>query len=86
MNNKNLIQRIAVLLVVALVCVVTGREYLHSADVAAHDLRAGAALIIAGLAAKGTSTIRNIHFVERGYENIVEKFTAMGANIRRIED
>ena len=66
--------------------VVTGREYLHSADVAAHDLRAGAALIIAGLAAKGTSTIRNIHFVERGYENIVEKFTAMGANIRRIED
>ena len=66
--------------------VVTGREYLHSADVAAHDLRAGAALIIAGLAAKGTSTIRNIHFVERGYENIVEKFTAMGANIQRIED
>jgi len=66
--------------------VVTGREYLHSADVAAHDLRAGAALIIAGLAAKGTSTIRNIHFVERGYENIVEKLTAMGANIKRIED
>jgi len=66
--------------------VVTGREYLHSADVAAHDLRAGAALIIAALAAKGTSTIRNIHFVERGYENIVEKFTAMGAKIQRIED
>ena len=66
--------------------VVTGREYLHSADVAAHDLRAGAALIIAGLAAKGTSTIRNIHFVERGYENIVEKLTAMGAKIQRIED
>ena len=66
--------------------VVTGREYLHSADVAAHDLRAGAALIIAGLAAKGTSTIRNIHFVERGYENIVEKLTALGARIKRIED
>ena len=66
--------------------VVTGREYLHGAEVSANDLRAGAALIIAGLAAKGTTTVNNIHFVERGYENIVEKFTAMGANITRIED
>ena len=66
--------------------VVTGREYLHGAEVTANDLRAGAALIIAGLTAKGTTTVRNIHFVERGYENVVEKFTAMGANITRIED
>ena len=66
--------------------VVTGRESLHGAEVAAHDLRAGAALIIAGLAAKGTTTIRNVHFVERGYENIVEKLTALGADITRIED
>ena len=66
--------------------VVTGRESLHGGEVAAHDLRAGAALIIAGLAAKGTTTIRNIHFVERGYENIVEKLTSMGASITRIEE
>ena len=66
--------------------VVTGRESLHGGEVAAHDLRAGAALIIAGLAAKGTTTIRNIHFVERGYENIVEKLNALGANITRIEE
>ena len=66
--------------------VVTGRESLHGGEVAAHDLRAGAALIIAGLAAKGTTTIRNIHFVERGYENIVEKLNAMGADITRIEE
>lgn len=66
--------------------VVTGRESLHGGEVAAHDLRAGAALIIAGLAAKGTTTIRNIHFVERGYENIVEKLNALGASITRIEE
>ena len=66
--------------------IVTGRESLHGAEVAAHDLRAGAALIIAGLAAKGTTTIRNVHFVERGYENIVEKLKSLGADITRIED
>jgi UDP-N-acetylglucosamine 1-carboxyvinyltransferase len=53
--------------------------------VAAHDLRAGAALIIAGLVAQGTTVVRNVHFVERGYENIIDKFTALGANITRVE-
>ncbi len=65
---------------------VTGREKLHGADVSARDLRAGAALIIAGLAAEGTTRVRNIHFVERGYENIIQKLTALGANIIRVED
>ena len=65
---------------------ITGREYLHGADVAAHDLRAGAALIIAGLAAKGITLMRNVHFVERGYEHIVQKLTALGANITRLEE
>ena len=65
---------------------VTGREMLHGAEVAAHDLRAGAALIIAGLAARGTTLMRNVHFVERGYERIVEKLTALGASITRIEE
>ncbi len=65
---------------------VTGCEKLRGAEVSAHDLRAGAALIIAGLAAEGTTVVRNAHFVERGYENIVEKFTALGADITRIDD
>ena len=65
---------------------VNGREKLRGATVYAHDLRAGAALIIAGLAAHGTTRVENAHFIERGYENIVEKLTALGAQIRRIED
>ena len=65
--------------------VVTGVEKLTGTAVSAHDLRAGAALVIAGLAAEGTTYVENIHFVERGYENLVEKFTALGALIRRDE-
>ncbi len=65
---------------------VTGREMLHGAEVVAHDLRAGAALIIAGLVAKGTTLMRNVHFVERGYEHIVQKLTALGASITRLEE
>ena len=66
--------------------IVTGRESLHGAEVYARDLRAGAALVIAGLAAEGTTVVEHIHFVERGYENLIEKLTALGASIRRIED
>ena len=66
--------------------IVTGAEKLHGTEVCAHDLRAGAALIIAGLAAEGKTTVRNVHFVERGYENIIEKMTALGANITRLDD
>jgi len=65
---------------------VIGVEQLYGATVAAHDLRAGAALVIAGLVAEGTTIVENIHFIERGYENLVEKFTELGATIRRIED
>ena len=66
--------------------IVTGKEKLQGACVAAHDLRAGAALVIAGLAAEGTTYVENIHFIERGYENIIEKLTGLGAQIRRIEE
>ena len=66
--------------------IVTGREKLKGATVCAYDLRAGAALVIAGLAAEGTTTVENIHFIERGYENIIEKLTGLGANIRRVEE
>ena len=65
---------------------VTGVEQLHGSTVCAHDLRAGAALVIAGLAAEGTTYVEHIHFVERGYEKLIEKLTALGATIRRIED
>ena len=65
---------------------VTGVEKLRGAEVEAHDLRAGAALVIAGLSAEGTTMVRNIHFIERGYENLVEKLTSLGADIRRVEE
>ena len=65
---------------------VTGVSRLSGATVAAKDLRAGAALIIAGLAADGTTYVDNIHYVERGYERIIEKMTALGAQIRRMEE
>ena len=66
--------------------IVTGKEKLTGAVVRAHDLRAGAALVIAGLAAEGTTEVENIHFIERGYERIVEKLSAMGADIKRVEE
>ncbi|MGM9589957.1 MAG: UDP-N-acetylglucosamine 1-carboxyvinyltransferase [Faecousia sp.] len=65
---------------------VTGVEQLRGATVCAHDLRAGAALVIAGLAAQGTTYVEHIHFVERGYESLVQKLTALGANIKRLDD
>ena len=65
---------------------VTGVEKLRGTNVTARDLRAGAALIIAGLAAEGTTRLKNVHFVERGYENIIEKLTALGAHIKRVDE
>ena len=65
---------------------VTGVPGLHGATVCAHDLRAGAALVIAGLAAEGVTYVEHIHFIERGYEHLVRKLTELGADIRRIED
>ena len=57
---------------------------LNSAPVRAVDLRAGAAMIIAGLAANGTTEIEEIDHIDRGYENVVEKFSALGADIKRV--
>ena len=66
--------------------IVTGCDQLYGATVCANDLRAGAALVIAGLAAEGTTVVKNIHYVERGYEHLIQKLTALGADIRRVED
>ena len=65
---------------------VSGVERLSGATVCAHDLRAGAALVIAGLAAEGTTHVEHIHFIERGYESLVDKLTDLGADIRRLDD
>ena len=65
---------------------VVGVENLYGATVCAPDLRAGAALGIAGLSAQGTTYVEDIHYVERGYENRIGKRTALGAEIRRLED
>ena len=65
--------------------IVTGVEKLKGASVEASDLRAGAALCLAGLAAQGKTTVRNIHFIDRGYENFDEKLRSLGASIRRVE-
>ena len=66
--------------------VIEGVPELFGADVQAHDLRAGAAMVIAGLAAHGTTTISHIGYVERGYEKLVEKVRALGGDIDRIDD
>ena len=50
------------------------------------DLRAGAAMVIAGLAAEGETEIGNIRYIERGYENLVAKLTRLGADIRLVEE
>ncbi len=65
--------------------VITGVESLKPSPVRAVDLRAGAAMIIAGLSAEGTTEIEEIDHIDRGYENVVEKFSALGANIKRVK-
>lgn len=64
------------------IAVVEGVENLVGAPVRATDLRAGAAMIIAGLMARGETSIENINYIERGYEDIVGKLTQLGANIK----
>ncbi len=65
---------------------ITGCEQLHGATVKAHDLRAGAALVIAGLAAQGETWVEDIHYIERGYEDLIGKLTVLGADIQRFGD
>ena len=67
------------------IAVINGVDALHGCTVHACDLRAGAAMVIAGLAADGTTIVEEIEYIERGYENLVEKLRALGADIKRIE-
>lgn len=63
-----------------------GVDCLSGSPVYATDLRAGAALIIAGIAAEGETSLYNIEHIDRGYENIEEKFRKLGANIKRVHE
>ena len=63
-----------------------GVESLSGAPVYATDLRAGAALIIAGIIADGETELYNLHHIDRGYENIEEKFRILGADIKRVTE
>ena len=66
--------------------VFTGVPELVAAPVEALDLRAGAAMVVAGLVAKGETVVSNINYIERGYETIVEKLTRLGGDIRRVNE
>ena len=67
------------------VVIIKGVKKLMSAPVMMSDLRAGAALVVAALAAKGETEIRRIYHCDRGYERMPEKLTALGAHIERIK-
>ncbi|MCQ2552457.1 MAG: UDP-N-acetylglucosamine 1-carboxyvinyltransferase [Clostridia bacterium] len=62
------------------------KEDLHGTSVISTDLRAGAALVLAGLVASGKTEVTNIYHIERGYENLVDKFRTLGAKIERVDD
>ena len=67
------------------VAVIEGVDHLQGAPVQACDLRAGAAMVIAGLSAQGTTELSQVQFIERGYEDLVGKLRAVGADIRVVE-
>lgn len=65
--------------------IIHGVKGLSGAPVAAPDLRAGAALVMAGLVADGYTTVSNIHYIDRGYEDFVQKLTGLGAHVERLD-
>ncbi len=67
------------------IAVIQGVKELTAAPIRAFDLRAGAAMVIAGLAAKGVTQVEQVTLIERGYENLVEKFVGLGADMYRAE-
>ena len=67
------------------VAVIEGVEHLQGAPVQACDLRAGAAMVIAGLCAEGVTELSQVQFIERGYEDLVGKLRAVGADIRVVD-
>lgn len=66
--------------------IIDGAEKYTGARISSPDLRAGAALVIAGLAAEGITIVEDVHFIERGYECFEEKLRSLGAMIEKVED
>ncbi|HYK05223.1 MAG TPA: UDP-N-acetylglucosamine 1-carboxyvinyltransferase [Thermoanaerobaculia bacterium] len=66
--------------------IIVGGARLHGGEISSPDIRAGMALLLAALCAKGESTIHNVHQIDRGYERIDERLNALGANIKRERD
>lgn len=66
--------------------VIEGGHKLTGAPIKALDLRAGAACVLAGCIADGVTEVSNVHYIDRGYERMVEKLTSLGADIKRISD
>lgn len=64
---------------------IQGVEALHGAHVAAHDLRGGAALVLAGLAAQGETLVEDVHLIDRGYECMENRLKQLGARMERVE-
>jgi len=67
------------------IAVIEGVDKLTGASLNAHDLRAGAALVLAGLAAEGFTTVEDIHFIQRGYEAFEEKLSKLGGKIEKVD-
>ena len=66
------------------IAIIGGVSQYTGARVNAPDLRAGAALVIAGLAAEGITVVDDIYYIERGYEDLDRKFRQLGANIEKV--
>jgi UDP-N-acetylglucosamine 1-carboxyvinyltransferase len=66
--------------------IVQGVDALSGAQVTASDLRASAALVMAGLVAKGTTEVHRVYHIDRGHERIEERLSALGAQIERVDD
>ena len=87
LNGDDLVPRMgAQIRVEGRTAIVEGVERLTPANIQAYDLRAGAAMLIAALAADGVSEITNVQYIERGYEDIIGKLRALGAKIDCVEE
>ena len=67
-------------------CLIQGPNQLYAENLESPDIRAGMSMLIAALAAKGTSTVRNIGQIERGYQDVDKKFKALGAKLERVKE
>ena len=66
--------------------VISGPSRLHGSELVSPDVRAGMAMVIAALCAEGTSCIRNVYQIERGYEHLVDRLKALGAVIEKANE